>query len=304
MNNQYKQGMLSVIACGLWWGVMPVYWKVLQPIDSVVIIFYRIVLVAVFCFLYALKVHGLDEIRQRIKPNNVKLRYFAAGILITFNWSIYIWAVNAGKIVEACIGYYIQPLVVCLFSVLLFKEKMDKLKTVATVFAFTGVSIIIVHFGKVPMVALSLAVTFAIYAAIKKGFAMPPMLSLFYETFFLVPPAFAVVIWLEATGRGALATMESPIQYGLLMFSGILTAVPLALFANAANKVDLFSVGLSSYIGPTISLIISIFMFKEPFDKVQLIAFAVIWTGLILFSSGEYRNMKRASLKKEENLVE
>ena len=301
MNDQYRQGMLSAIGCAVWWGIMPIYWQMLDAIDSMVIIFYRIVLVAVVCFLAALKVHGMDEIRERLKPKGVKLRYFLAGALITVNWSIYIWAVNANMVIQTCIGYYIEPLLVCIFGVILFREKLDKYKIAALVLAAAGVLVVIVHFREVPAVALGLGISFSVYAAIKKNFNMPPLLSLLYETMFLMPAALVVVIWMEVTGNGAMAA-AGPGTYFLLMFCGLFTAFPLVLFANAANRIDLFSLGITEYISPTISLGISIFLFKEPFDKIQLLAFGIIWTGLAFFSFGEYRNVRQGRLRSGDEM--
>lgn len=299
MNEQYRQGMASALGCAVFWGVMPIYWQMLQPISSLVIIFYRILLVAVVCFIMALKVHGLAEIRRQFSAPGIKLRYFLAGILITVNWSMYIWAVNAGMVIQTCIGYYIEPLIVCIFGVVLFKEKLDRFKIIALILAALGVGIVIVHFQQIPAVALGLGATFALYAAMKKNYPMPPLLSLLFETIFLMPLALIVCIWMEASGVGALAAAGLG-KYGLLMFCGLFTAIPLSLFANAANKIDLFSLGLTEYISPTISLIISIYLFKEPFDRIQLVAFAIIWVGLVFFSFGEFRRMKSMKERKED----
>lgn len=301
MNNQYRQGMMSAIGCAVWWGIMPIYWQTLQAIDSMVIIFYRIVLVAAVCFLAAVKVHGMEEIKKNLRQKGVKFRYFIAGALITLNWSIYIWAVNANMVIQTCIGYYIEPLLVCVFGVLIFKEKLDKFKVTALVLAAAGVLVVIFHFRQIPAVALGLGLSFSVYAAIKKNFSMPPLLSLLYETMFLLPPALMVIIGLEVTGRGAVAA-AGPGTYFLLMFCGLFTAFPLVLFANAANKVDLFALGITEYISPTISLTISIFLFQEPFDGVQLAAFAIIWVGLAFFSFGEYRKIRQEALKSSEKL--
>lgn len=302
-NTQYKEGMMSAIGCALWWGIMPIYWQMLKPIDSAVIIFYRIVLVAAVCFVFALKFHGMAEIKEQLARPGIKLRYFIAGLLITVNWSIYIWAVNAGMVIQTCIGYYIEPLIVCVFGVVLFKERLDKYKIIALVLATLGVGVVILHFQQIPAVALSLGISFALYAAMKKNYSMPPLLSLLFETIFLMPVALAVVIWLEASGNGALATAGMA-KYALLMFCGLFTAFPLVLFANAANKIDLFALGLTEYISPTISLFISIYLFKEPFDSIQLVAFAIIWVGLVFFSYGEYRNVKKRNMEKEETRLE
>lgn len=301
----YRQGIISSLICNIWWGIMPIYWQLLRPINSWVIIFYRIVLVAVVCFAAALMIYDKKTIFEPLKDKKTVIRYVLAGILITANWSIYIWAVNANLVIQTCIGYYIEPLAICLFGIILFKDKMSKYKITAFALAALGVAAVIIYFKEIPLVALSLAATFSVYAAIKKNFAMPPILSLLYETIFLLPVGLAVVIYIEATGQGAMNAVwgTESYKYWLLMLCGLFTAVPLVSFADAANKLNLFTVGLFNYISPTISLVIGIFLFKEPFEPIQLIAFAVIWIGLIFFSYGEYKESKEIEKKGESVLL-
>ena len=285
---EYREGIISVLGCNIWWGIMPIYWQWLKPVDSWVIIFYRIFLVALVCLIAALKVHKTEEIRKILRDKKLLLRIIAAGVMITINWSIYIWAVNSDHVIQTCIGYYIEPLVVCLFGVFLFKEKLNKYKAVALVLGFIGVMAVIIYFREMPTIALGVAVTFSIYAAMKRDLRLPPILSLLFETVFLAPFALIVIAALEIKGIGAMAG-AGPLVYFLLMFCGLFTAFPLMLFANAANKTSMFVLGLSEYISPTISLIISIFYFKEDFAPIQLIAFAIIWVGLVFFSIGEFK---------------
>ena len=303
--NTYKEGVLSAIICNVWWGIMPIYWQWLRPIDSTVIIFYRIFLVAVVSFLVAVWKYGLTESFAPLKNKKIVVRYLVAGIFITVNWSIYIWAVNADYVIQTCIGYYLEPLAICVFGLIIFKEKLNKYKLTAFIFAFVGVAVIIIYYGEFPLLAISLALTFSIYAAIKKNMSFPPILSLLYETIFLAPISLIVIIYMETTGHGALQVGET-YKYFLLMFCGLFTAFPLGLFANAVNKINLFLIGLTNYISPTISLIIGIFLFKEPFDWIQLISFAIIWIGLMCFSIGEYKEYNNSicnNLSKEDSCV-
>lgn len=290
--NTYKQGIISAVGCSVFWGIMPIYWQLLRPIESSVIIFYRIVLVAAVCLAAALIKYKPTEIFAPLRDIKTVITYFMVGALITANWSIYIWAVNADYVIQTCIGYYIEPLVVCVFGMVFFKEKLTKYKGIALALAVVGVAAVIIYFGEVPLIAISIALTFSIYAAMKKNLNKPPIISLLYETIFLMPFALAVVIYMETNGTGALAVASGG-KYALLMLCGLFTAFPLGLFADAANKVNLFVLGLTEYISPTISLIISIFYFKEPFEQIQLIAFAIIWVGLIFFSYGEYKEYRK-----------
>jgi len=147
--------------------------------------------VGVVCFVAALIIYGWDRIKAPLSIKGAKGKYFLAGVMITLCWSIYIWAVNEDMVIQTCIGYYIEPLMVSLFGVFLFKEKLTMFKTAALIMAFMGVLVILIYFHRIPLVALSLALTFSIYAAMKKSFQIEPLLSLLYETMFLVPFAVA-----------------------------------------------------------------------------------------------------------------
>lgn len=296
----YKIGLFSSLSCSVLWGVLPIYWQALRPISSSVIIFYRIFLVGVVCFFVALKMFGMEGIKAPLREKGTKLKFFIAGVLITANWSIYIWAVNADHVIQTCIGYYIEPLVVCIFGIIFFKEKLTKHKMVAFILACAGVVIILVHFMEVPIIALGLAITFAIYAAIKKSVELPAILSLLYETMFLSPIALVVVVYMEVTGKGALGVGQ-PYQYALLLLVGFCTALPLGLFASAANKIPMVTLGILEYVSPSISLVIGIFLLQEPFDMIQFLSFAVIWVGLAYFTLGEYRESKRKALEDERS---
>lgn len=276
---------------------MPIYWQWLKPIDSIVIIFYRIVLVALVCLIAALIVHKKEDILAPLKDKRLLGKLILAGMIITLNWSLYIYAVNSENVIQSCIGYYIEPLVVCLFGMIFFGEKINRHKAIALIMGAIGVVAVVFYFRQVPALALSIAFSFAVYAAIKKGLGMPPITSLLYETIFLAPIALCIVIYIETHGIGALAVASGG-KYFLLMFCGLFTAFPLVLFANGANKTSMFILGVTEYISPTLSLFLSIFYFKEDFYPVQLIAFAIIWIGLIFFTIGEYKEYKNDSIER------
>lgn len=300
-NENYKKGLIYALSCSILWGVLPIYWQALRPIESSVIIFYRIFLVGVVCFLASLKLYGIEGIKEPLKAKGAKLKFLLAGILVTANWSIYIWAVNADYVIQTCVGYYIEPLMVCLFGIIFFREKLTKYKLTALIFAMAGIVVMLVHFMQAPIIALTLAFTFATYAALKKSYKLPAILSLLYETMYLMLPALAVIIYLEATGQGALG-VATPGKYMLLMFCGPLTALALAFFAEAANNVPLVTLGLIEYLSPSLSLIIGIFLFREPFDSIQFIAFVIVWIGLVFFTLGEKRDSVRIICPDEEDI--
>lgn len=294
---EYRSGLAASIGCMALWGVLPIYWKALVPISSWVIIIYRILLVHVVALLLARTRFSWSEIFGPIRQDRrLALKFLGAGAVITINWSTYIWAVNAEHVIEASIGYYIEPLMVCVFGMLFFHEKLTKYKTAAMILAALAVGILLVHFHAVPGIALGIALSFAVYSAIKKTVSQPPLISLVYETIFFAPPALAAIIFMEVNGQGAIGA-GTPGQYGLLLLCGLVTVIPLALFASAAQKVPMFTLGLTEYISPTLSLILGVFFFREPFDSIQFLAVAIIWVGLVFFSFGELREQRSREVR-------
>lgn len=294
MKKESEKGFVAAIACAGIWGLLPIYWKSLIPIPSSVIIVYRILMVCLMSLLAARFSYSWKRIFSPLKDIKIALKYGIAGIIITLNWSIYIWAVNAGHVVQTSIGYYIEPLAVCIFGVIFFKEKLSSYKVIAISFAAISVVVILVHFGQVPGIALMIAGSFAVYSAIKKTVQQPPLISLLYETVFLAPISLGVIIWLEINGKGAIG-VGAPYQYFLLLLCGITTAVPLGLFAYAAQRSTMFVLGLTEYLSPSLALILGVMLFKEPVDRVLFMAFGLIWIGLIFFSYGEFRQFKEST---------
>ena len=296
-NKNYKNGLVYALSCAVIWGFLPIYWNALKPISSLVVIFYRIALMTLTCF--ALQLYQTKNIKEIFVPmfsDKKKLwTYIVAGVLITTNWSIYIWAVQAGFVIQASMGYFLEPLLVCLLGMIIYKEKANKWKKVSLCFALAGMMVMVIGYKELPLISLGLATTFGVYTAIKKRIDLPALQSLLYETIFIAPIALLVIFCLEGSGIGAVATGGSG-KLVLLLFAGIVSAVPLGLFCAAAKNLPLLTLGLTEYISPSISLVLGIFLFKEPFDIIQFSAFVIIWIGLIFFTYGELadiRNMRK-----------
>ena len=290
--NQYRLGMISILFCGFLWGLLPIYWDALKPINSFTIIIYRIVLMSIMCYIICCFTIGPIKVLKQMFANKKQLViYLIAGILITINWSTYIWAVNAGYVIQTCMGYFIEPLMVCVSGKIFFNEKLNKFKRIAIGFALVGLAIMIIGYREMPVIALGLAVSFASYAAIKKTYKLPVMQALFYETAILVPIALIVILHAEFTGTGLVGNIETR-KIILLSLCGILTAAPMGLFSFATSKLPLVTLGLTEYLSPSISLLLGIYYFKEPFDVIQFSAFVSIWIGLAFFSYGEYKDYR------------
>ena len=296
---QKELGMACAILCSLIWGILPVYWKSLHPIDPLLIMFYRLVLACIIVFAAGILIYKREGIVRPLMKKGALLTFIAAGAVISVNWSLYIWMVNAGYIIQTSIGYYIEPLMICVYGILFFKEKPEKYKTAAIFLAFLGVCVMLLSYGQIPILALALAVSFATYAAIKKKLQAPALLSLFYETVFITPIAISVILYMELNGKGAFTVADNG-QIALLFLSGLFTAIPLSLFAMAANRISLVALGITEYISPSMGLVLGIFIYSEPFDIYQFTGFIIIWVGLVVFTIGGIREGRRAEGQEAE----
>lgn len=292
-NRDYKIGLICVLASQLIWGFLPAYWQALVPIPSWIIILYRMTTMFIYSYIAARLRYTKEEIWTPLKEKGAVVRYLIAGALLTANWSIYIWAMTTGHMIQSSIGYYLEPIVICLFGVVIFKEKFTRYNLTAVVFAAVALIVMLIHYGQLPGVALGLAFTWATYSAIKKSSKNPPLVELVYETMFYAVFAVIGILVIETKGIGAFS-LGVPGKYALMFLSGLVTLIPIALFGSAAKKVSLFIIGLTQYISPSITLLLGIFIYKEPIDRVQLLSFAVIWIGLIFFTYGEYKSHKES----------
>ena len=292
-NREYRIGLRCVLASQLIWGFLPAYWQALVPIPSWIIILYRMSIMFVYSYISARLRYTKEEIWTPLKEKGAVRRYIIAGALLTANWSIYIWAMTTGHMIQSSIGYYIEPIVICLFGVVIFREKFTRYNATAMALAAIALVVMLIHYGQLPGVALGLAFTWATYSAIKKSSKNPPVIELVYETMFYAVFAVIGILVIETRGMGALS-FGVPGKYALMFLSGLVTLIPIALFGNAARRVSLFVIGLTQYISPSITLLLGIFAYKEPIDRVQLLSFAVIWIGLVFFTYGEYKSHKES----------
>ena len=295
-NKNYKNGLIYAISCALIWGFLPIYWNALKPISSLVVIFYRVALMTLTCLLVQFyETRSIKEIFAPMFADKKKMfTYIIAGLLITMNWSIYIWAVQAGFVIQSSMGYFLEPLLVCLLGMIVFKEKANKWKKISIGFALAGMLVMIIGYKELPLIAIGLATTFAIYTGIKKRVDLPALQSLLYETVFLAPIALVVIFCMEGSGNGAIATGENW-KFILLLLAGVVSAIPLGLFCAAAKNLTLLTLGLTEYISPSIALVLGIFLFKEPFDIIQFSSFIIIWIGLVFFTYGELSDVRKMS---------
>ncbi|KKM10687.1 transporter [Clostridiales bacterium PH28_bin88] len=275
------------------WGFLPLYWKLLATIPAEEILAHRILWSFVFVSGILFYSGNWNNLKQVLKNRNNLLTIFLCSVFISINWFTYIWAINSRHVVEASMGYYINPLFVVFLGITVLKEKITFWQTIALIIAATGVVIITVQYGKVPWIALVLATSFGIYGLLKKVLKVDSVLGLALETAFITPAALAFILLKQMSGTGAIGVVSLSTTT-LLMGSGVATATPLLWFARGAQRIELSSIGFLQYISPTISLLLGVFVFKEAFTRVHLFSFGFIWAALMVYSWSTFGRKKNA----------
>ena len=285
-------GAITVFLTYVLWGVLGIYWGLLSDVNPVYILANRIVWSAVFMGLYALLRHRGGEIKRILTDKKMLGKCFLCGVLITINWGVYIYAVNSGHMLDASLGYFIEPVLVGLIGVLAFKERPTKLEWTTFALAIVALGYMLIRTGTIPYLAIIIAGSFAVYGGVKKNMELTPEVSLFVETLCMAPFALAFIAWAEANGLGTLETATAG-RILLLIFSGIVTSVPLLLFNVGVKHIPYYFSGILMYVNPTIQFLVGIFYFKETLDTNRLVAFIIIWVGVLLALFDKVRKMKQ-----------
>jgi chloramphenicol-sensitive protein RarD len=284
MENREKASLGYILALQAFvaWGLLPVYWKLLKHVPAVEILAHRILWSALFTLLF-LWWKGKFNLRPLLFSRPKMAILVTAAILVGGNWGIYIYAVNANHIVEASLGYYINPLVSVMLGVLVLKERLDNFQKIALVLALSAVIYLTIDYGRFPWIAIYLAFSFGIYGLLKKMSNFEAMPALAVETIVLTPFALLLIGHGVGTGTGAFPS-SSWLTNGLLMLTGVATTLPLYWFAQAAQRIPLSSVGFMQYLSPTLSLILGVGVYGEPFHTQHVIAFGIIWIALAFYT--------------------
>lgn len=281
-------GSLYAVGCYSIWGVLPVYWKWLSALPATTILAHRIVWSVVFSALLLTVARRWRELRAVLSGRATLVPLLASSILIGGNWLVFIWAVNHARVLETSLGYYLTPLANVALGRALLNERLAPLQIAAVALAAAAVIQLIAGVTQVPWVALFLAATFALYGLVRKLAPVSPIPGLAVETLLLSPVALGYLVWLAARGSGAFPA-DDPRTMALLLSSGAITATPLLLFAAAARRLSLSTLGFFQYIGPSITLGIAVWSFGEPFTGRQAVTFGLIWAALALFSFASVR---------------
>ncbi len=276
------RGLAALICAFLVWGVLPLYLYTIASVPPVQIMAHRVVwcLASVFAWL-AVRGH-LGSVREALfRPSTLK-RLVLSATCLSINWFVYVWAVGNGHVVDASLGYFINPLVNVLLGVAVLRERLNRVQWLAVAIAGAGVAHITWLGGHPPFIALALAFAFGAYGVIRKTVAVDALVGLAVETLLIAPFGAAYLLFEEATGHGSFGAGSTGLR-ALLLFAGPLTAIPLGLFTFGARRVRYSTVGVVQYIGPTLQLLFGIFLFHESFTAARAVGFGCIWAALILY---------------------
>ena len=291
----------------LLWGLLPIYWKFLDKVNAQEILASRIIWSFVFMMVVLFLTKKLGLLSQTLKgfALNKKQMYalIIASLLISINWFTYIWAVNSGHMVEASLGYYINPLVSILLGMIVLKEKLSAVQYISFGFAAIGVLIISLSYGQFPWIAVVLALSFGLYGLAKKLINVDSAVGLTLETLAVTPIAVIYMIFLIVNGSNSFLTAGVGVGTDLLLIgAGVVTAVPLLYFAKGAQKIPMSLLGFLQYISPTLTLILGVFVYHEHFSKLQFISFMFIWLALTIYSLSKTKlfSVKGFKVQKEK----
>lgn len=295
MVNEARKGVWVAASAFLIWGAMPLYWHFLKQVPSLQIVAHRVLWCAVLVAAWLFWKQGRGWYAAAMANRRLAGWLALSGLCIGANWALYIWAVNAGHVVESSLGYFINPLLNVVLGTVFLRERLSPLQWVSVATAATGVLWLTFNYGSFPWIALSLAATFGIYGLIRKLLAVNSVTGLGVENAYLLLPAVAFLIWAEANGQGGFFGGWGLGADVLLVFGGVVTAVPLIAFSYAVRRVPLSTIGLMQYIAPTLQFLTGVLIFREAFDRDRAIGFVFIWVALALFAGeGLWRARRRA----------
>ncbi len=288
-----RGGLAAAIGAFTIWGVLPLYMKPLHELSALEIMAHRIVWSCLLVFAWLAWRREVGAVRDALANPGTRYRLMATAVLISINWLIYVWSIANGHVIDASLGYFINPLLNVVLGVLLLGERLNVAQKAAVGMAAIGVLYLAVVAGRPPWIALALAASFGGYGLIRKVVKVEAVPGLATETLLLVPFAVGFLVWIELQGTAAFGHAAPHIN-ALLLGSGLVTALPLALFAYGARRIPLSTVGLVQYIGPTLQFLLGVVVFKEAFTIERGIGFVFIWTALAVYAAdGLWRSRRQ-----------
>jgi chloramphenicol-sensitive protein RarD len=285
-----KTGLIFGVSAYVLWGLFPLYWPLLEPAGAFEIVGHRAVWSLVFCVIALTLTKAIKPAIATMKRPRVFIKLFTATALISINWIVYIWATNNGHVVEASLGYYINPIIIIAIGVLLLKEKMRKLQWASVSIAAFGVLVLTIDYGRLPWIALALALSWGTYGFIKKQLGLGALEGLGIETAISAPFYLAYLAWIGSQGNGHFT--YQPGLTLLLIGSGVVTAIPLLLFNGAGNRLPYTVIGLLQFITPTLQFSIGVWVRHEEMSQARWAGFLIIWTALVVLATDLVRSSR------------
>ncbi len=285
-----RRGVAAALTAYLWWGLSPLFWKQLGDVDAIDTVGWRILWTAVVAAAVIVATGRVHAMRSMAADATARAAAMVSGLLLATNWAVYVWAVGDERVVEASLGYFMNPLVSVFLGVVVLRESLRRAQWAAVALAATGVAWLTFAVGSLPWVSLALAGTFALYGLVRKVAPAGPIIGLGMEMAVLAIPA--AMLLLLRSQVGDVDLVGSGPTMALLATTGLITAVPLLAFASAARRIPLSIVGLLQYLTPTLQFLIGRFVYDEPFDSRQLIGYAIIWSGLAVFAVDAARSAR------------
>lgn len=284
VKSRYRQGLLFGLLSSVCWGLFPLYWKMLSAVPAATVLAHRIVWSCFFLLIVVFLAKDRTVLSYLKKPGLV-VRLTLAGAIVALNWGVYIYAVETDRIVEASLGYYINPLMNVLLGVVFLKEKLNTARKIAVGLALIGVCYVTYDYGIFPWISLVLACSFGTYGLLKKKANLESMPALTVETLMIAPAALGFLFYTSAKAGGTGTFFPSSLSISLLLvLGGVITALPLFLFGRAAQVLSLSTLGFIQYTGPTLQLIIGVLVFNEQFTTAHLVCFLFVWAGLTIYT--------------------
>jgi chloramphenicol-sensitive protein RarD len=287
------RGFLLALASYVVWGFLPLYLKLVGHIPVVEFVAHRAIWSLAVAAAVIVWLGRAGEIGKVLRTPRMLAMGLVTSAIISLNWGTYVWAITAGRTLEAALGYYINPLCSVFLGALLLGEKLERMQWVAIALAVAGVAVLAVESGGLPWLSIALAVSWAFYALFKKTLPIGSVEGFLLEVLILSMPALCYVVWAESSGVGHFGGTGWR-DVALLMGGGIATSVPLILYASGAKLMRLSTIGIMQYIAPTIIFLIAVFVFDEPFGQSRLIAFLFIWLSLVLYTWSVWRRRRHA----------
>lgn len=283
-----NKSTLNVIGCYTLWGLLPIFWKLLSGVNSAYVLAQRVIFSCIFCLAVILIKKRGGEIKNIVGNKSERRKFFLCGILISVNWGIYILTVAMGRILEASLAYYMNPLFSVLIGAVFFKEKLSALQWSSVALAFAGVMYSVVSYGTVPYLAIIIGLTFALYGALKKGIKADSETSICMETMSVLPLAIIFIAYAQFSGLTTCSSLSAA-EVILLVLTGPITSIPLMLFAKGIKGIPIVTSGILMYINPTLQLLVGVFIYNEAFTQTNAITFAFVWAAVILFVYDSFR---------------